>query len=52
MKIRNLHQASVFLLKDAKALNCGIMNGVVWIEFEENELFKKLMKQWQNKEFI
>lgn len=52
MKIRNLHQASVFMLKNAKAINCGVINGVVWIEFEENERLNDLMKQWQNKEFI
>lgn len=57
MKLRNIHQCSVFMLSGAKVLNCGVFpNGkygnTVWIEFKEDENFKALMKKWNNKEFL
>lgn len=52
MKLRNIHQSSVFILSGAKVLNCGNYGRTVWIEFEENELFQSLMDRWNNKEFI
>lgn len=56
MKIRNFHQASIFMLSGANAINCGMFQGkygkTAWIEFEEDENFKSLMTRWNNKEFV
>ena len=52
MKLRNIHQSSVFVLSGAHVLNCGQYGKTVWIEFEENDVFKSLMQRWNNKEFI
>lgn len=56
MKIRNIDQASIFILSGAKVLNCGKYKGkygqTVWIEFKEDDNFKVLMDKWNNREFI
>ena len=56
MKLRNIHQCSVFILLGATVLNCGTYKGkygkTIWIEFKEDENFNAIMKRWQNKEFV
>lgn len=52
MKIFNIKQASLFLAKGATAINCGLGNkNKTYIEFKEDEIFKKLIKKWMAKEF-
>ena len=52
MKIFNWKQADVFIKNGAKVISTGLGNkNKTYIEFEENQIFKDLMKRWLNKEF-
>ncbi len=52
MKIFNIKQADIFIKNGAMAIGCGLGNKhKTYIEFEENEIFKELMKRWMAKEF-
>ena len=52
MKIFNIKQASIFIKNGANVIDCGLGNKYkTYIEFEENEKFKDLMKRWMAKEF-
>jgi len=52
MKIFNIFQIDTFLKNDAHAISCNLGDRFkVYVEFEENQIFKDLMKRWLNKEF-
>jgi hypothetical protein len=52
MKIFNIKQIDVFLKNGAKGIGAGTGDKFkVYVEFEENQIFKSLMKRWLNKEF-
>ena len=52
MKIFNIKQIDVFIKNGAKPISANTGNRFkVYIEFEENQIFKDLMKRWLNKEF-
>ena len=52
MKIFNIKQADIFIKHRAIPIGCGLGNRYkTYIEFEENQIFKDLMKRWLNKEF-
>lgn len=52
MKIFNWKQADVFIKNKAKVIGTGLGNrNKTYIEFEENKIFKDLMKRWRAKEF-
>lgn len=47
MKIFNLKQADLFIKNKATSVGCGIGDRYkVYIEFEEDEIFKDLLKKW------
>jgi len=51
LKIFNILQANTLLLKGANAISCGLGNrNKTYIEFEENQIFKDLLKKWLNRE--
>lgn len=56
MKIFNFDQASIFILKGCKVVNCGKTKRnnrmSCWIDFEEDSKFYDVMKKWNNKEFM
>lgn len=52
MKIFNIKQADIFIKNGATPICCGLGDRYkVFIEFEENKIFKDLMRKWLNKEF-
>lgn len=52
MKIFNLIQSDVFIKHEAHVIGVGLGDRFkVYIEFEENQIFKELMVRWLNKEF-
>ena len=52
MKIFNIKQAEIFIKKGATPIGYGIGNKYkTYIEFEDNDIFKDLLKKWHNKEF-
>lgn len=52
MKIFNIKQIDVFIKNKATPIGIGTGNKYkIYIEFEENEIFKDLMKRWMAKEF-
>ena len=52
MKIFNIKQADIFMKNSATAISCGTGDRFkVYVEFEENQIFKDLLKRWLNKEF-
>lgn len=52
MKIFNIKQADIFIKSGAIPIGCGLGNKYkTYIEFKEDEQFKKLMKRWMAKEF-
>jgi len=52
MKIFNIEQADVFIKHGAIPISCGLGNKYkTYIEFNEDEKFKELMKRWMTKEF-
>jgi len=51
MKIFNLCQANLMILKGATPIGCGTAKRFkVFIEFKENEIFNDLLKKWLNRE--
>jgi hypothetical protein len=51
MKIFNVQQASLFIRLGAKPIDCGLGNrNKTYIEFEENKIFKELLKKWLKRE--
>jgi len=51
MKIFNIEQADVFIKHGAIPISCGLGNKCkTYIEFEENQIFKELLKKWLNRE--
>jgi hypothetical protein len=52
VKIFNIKQADIFIKNYAKVIGCGLGDKYkTYIEFEENEIFKKLMNRWMSKKF-
>lgn len=52
MKIFNIKQADIFIKNGATPIGCGLGNKYkTYIEFEENDIFKKLLERWHNREF-
>lgn len=52
MKIFNIKQANIFIKNGAIVTSCGLGNKYkTYIEFQEDEIFKELMKRWMAKEF-
>lgn len=52
MKIFNIKQADIFIKNGATSIGCGLGNKYkTYIEFEDNQTFKELMKRWMAKEF-
>ena len=52
MKIFNIKQANLFLKNGATAIGCGLGNkNKTYIEFKDNDVFKKLLDKWMAKEF-
>jgi|GEM_PF-5446559 len=52
MKIFNIKQADIFIKNSATPIGVNTGNKFkVFIEFEENQIFKDLMVRWLNKEF-
>ena len=52
MKIFNIKQADIFIKNGATVIGCGLGNrDKIYIEFEENNIFKSLLERWHNKEF-
>ena len=51
MKIFNIKQANVFIQNGATVIGCGLGNKYkTYIEFEEDDIFKDLLKKWYNRE--
>jgi hypothetical protein len=51
VEIFNIKQANVFIKNKATVIGCGLGNKYkTYIEFEENEIFKDLMKKWMARE--
>jgi len=51
MKIFNIKQADIFVKNGANIIGCGTGNRFkVYVEFEENQIFKDLLKKWLNRE--
>ena len=51
MKIFNIKQANVFIQNGATVIGCGLGNKYKKnIEFENNDIFKDLLKKWHNRE--
>lgn len=52
MKIFNIKQANIFIQNNCIVIGCGLGNKYkTYIEFEEDNKFKDLMRKWKNKEF-
>jgi hypothetical protein len=52
MNIFNWKQADIFIKQGCKVTGCGLGNkNKTFISFEENEIFKEMMKRWMAKEF-
>ncbi len=52
MKIFNIKQANIFIKNGATPIGCGLGNrNKTYIEFNEDKVFKELMKRWMAKEF-
>lgn len=52
MQIFNIKQIDIFLKNGATGISAGTGKRYkVYVEFEENQIFKDLMKRWLNKEF-
>ena len=52
MKIFNIKQVDIFIKNKATPISANTGDRFkVYIEFEENQIFKDLMVRWLNKEF-
>lgn len=51
MKIFNIKQADVLVKNGATVIGCGLGNKYkTYLEFEENQIFKDLLKKWLKRE--
>lgn len=51
MKIFNIKQANIFIKNGATTIGTGYGDRFkIYIEFEENQIFKDLLKKWLKKE--
>ena len=52
MKIFNIKQMDIVIKNGATPTGCGLGNkDKVYIEFKEDDIFKRLLERWHNKEF-